>query len=488
MHIAPSDPPLQLPGGRRYVAPPVDINRVVQKPISQAQVKDPREFQIQQIRRRFAPKEELQGGRNSFAFQMAPSDPDFPFEMTALQCVLYVPLSYPSGGRPSLEVKNKEMGRGYQINVERGFDRLVETSPRATLLSLMNTLDKQLETLLAEPKAETIKIIPNKASSGLKHDPISAQKPSESIIIRGPKSGSVEAKDLQSYSSEQRQVAQARRTAEIRQLEARLGRLPLFSKSSDGTRYTIPIQPRKPDELPVPLQSVNAVLICVPLLYPLEQCKIEVPGVTEEAAYNLRCGFERRVQSSPDIALMGHINYLAQYMHTLAMELPKESSIDDKPSIVEITQPELKEPRVDEAPIAGLFEDKDDRSHIKVIPRPPEWIMVGDEDEDDSDDAYSYNSEDDFSDQADDDHHPAVEPDSSVATANPERGVLLSFPYLELYGIDLLEILSLSITIKCERCKDTMDISNLHDASKSGSGVRSEHCKKCAHGLSIGIF
>lgn len=90
-----------------------------------------------------------------------PSDPNFPFEIAALDCVLSVPNVYPSL-KPSLAVTNKEMGRGFQINIETGFDATVEASPNGTLLQYLKSLDKQLEELLAAPKADTAKLIVHK--------------------------------------------------------------------------------------------------------------------------------------------------------------------------------------------------------------------------------------------------------------------------------------------------------------------------------------
>ena len=60
--------------------------------------------------------------------------------MVGLECVLHVPTTYPKEVRPSIDVKNKEMGRDYQINVERGFARLAESRPQSTLLGLTNSL------------------------------------------------------------------------------------------------------------------------------------------------------------------------------------------------------------------------------------------------------------------------------------------------------------------------------------------------------------
>lgn len=38
-------------------------------------------------------------------FQMRSSDPDFPFDIEALDCILCVPFDYSESGKPSLTVK-----------------------------------------------------------------------------------------------------------------------------------------------------------------------------------------------------------------------------------------------------------------------------------------------------------------------------------------------------------------------------------------------
>ena len=66
------------------------------------------------------------------------------------------------------------------------------------------------------------------------------------------------------------------------------------------------------------------------------------------------------------------------------------------------------------------------------------------------------------------------------STQNPERGTALSFPFIELYGIELLEVVILNITVKCERCKEATEIKGL----KNGI-TKSESCRKCASPLGI---
>lgn len=427
-----------------------------------------------------------QDGETILAFQMAPSDPDFPFDMSSLECLLHVPTAYPKTGRLSLQVRNKEMGRGYQINVERSFAEMVASSPQATLLDLMKRLDRQLESLLTEPKAETLKIVPNAAGAG------SVRWPEKVTTVHAYDVEKVAASPvpltqphLPAYSSEQKRSAEARRSAETHQLETRLGRLPLFIKSSDGIAYTIPIQPGKPGELPVPLQAVKLVRLYVPIRYPLESCRIELVGIAREAAANTEKGFEQRAKANQESTLLGHINYLAQQMHTLATTIiddPVDAEIDLPIDSLDVS--DLQKPSQ-----TGntLFADETDRSHIIFIPRPPEWTMNIDDEEGSSDDSDEEGSVDEPTDEHDGDE--TLDPNSEAQTTKPERGVLVSLPFLELYSVELLEIVSLSITVKCERCKDTVDIKNLRDSSKIGAaGVRSEYCKKCANPMNVGKF
>ena len=441
---------------------------MVSKPVSRAQVEDPREFQIKQLRRRFSPTETAEDGGTAFTFQMVPSDPDFPFEMEGLECVLHVPSRYPGADRPTLEVKNEEMGREWQNRVEQGFARLVGNSPRGTLLGFMNQIDRQLESLLMDKKEEPITIIPNRIPGKLAPH----TEPSKPAQIAKPATDV--SKPPQTYAPEQRHTASQRREAETSQLQARLGRTPLFSKSSDGIAYTIPITPRKHADLPVPLQGVQKIKLFVPLLYPLQHCRIELQDVNRAVAKTIEKGFERKVNRDEG-TLMGHVNWLAQNMHVLATEVIEEPAVEadlPQPEPVEVGEAAHQE-KVD-----STAKTDDDRSHIKVIPRPPEWIPDNADDESsDSEYSDSYDSGDE-----DEDGGAALEAvPENQSTSGPERGISLSFPSLELYGIELLELASLSITIKCERCKDTMDINNLRDKAQ-----KSESCKKCAMPLSVG--
>ncbi|KAL8771846.1 MAG: hypothetical protein Q9209_002784 [Squamulea sp. 1 TL-2023] len=464
--------------GQRYQPPQVDPSRVVQKPITRLQKEDPRQFQIGQLERRFATTQKIENGRSTLTFQLTPSDPDFPFELTGLECVLHVPDRYPQDGRPSLAVRNRDMPRGYQINVERGFGALAQASLHATLLSLVNALDRQLEALLTGPKAETIKIVSNIPKLHVQqpsHPPRATKTPKETQTIEDTKTVKPQ------FTPDELRDAEAKREAETRQLEARLGRLPTFAKSSDGIVFTVPISPRKPGDLPVPLQALRSVKLLVPLLYPLHPCRIEIPGINKEMATKTENGFNARAQNNKESSLMAHINYFAQHMHTMVIEAKVEAP-DPDPDRILVDRLRLEGIEVQDQKAA---EPEDDRSHIKIIPRPPEWAMGSDEDTDsDEDSSDPYDSGDDSEDAGSQDGHEDKQAQASASEDQPtavvERGVSLNFPSLELHSIELLELASLSISIKCTRCKTSSDMTNLRSSSPQDSS-----CPKCAQPCSV---
>lgn len=179
---------------------------------------------------------------------------------------------------------------------------------------------------------------------------------------------------------------------------------------------------------------------------------------------------------------MKYVNMLAQNMHMFAA-VSSESDIQEKsPPLVSdsaTTEKGSADHGTVDKPVVTL--DADDRTHLHVIPRPPEWDISNRRDT-------SSSSEESDTHDSGDESEPgeATVPSSStndpaaVAHNTPERGISLSLPQLEMYSIELLEIVSLSITVKCLRCKDSLDIHNLRDSS-----TRSESCKKCASPFTV---
>jgi len=465
-----------------------DSSRVVPKPVPERQVKDARTYQTDQIRRRYSPKESTVGnGDTSFLFNLSPSDPDFPFDLDHLECDLRVPRSYPSQP-PRLFVKNSNIPRGFAINIEKGWDQLVKEKRGATLLALTNALDKKLESFLTEKKAETIKLVAFKDTRHLDAAPTSSNTPP----VAAPPSAAPTKQPVpapvsrpyipeESYTRDQINEAKARRAQEVRQLEARMGRLPLYHKSSDGIVYTLPIEPKRRTNLPIGLQAVKSVQLIIPLLYPLQTLRILLNDVDSSDAEPVEELFSKKADEQKQMSLTSHVNYLAQNLHLLAKQAAAQATPSQTSAPVADSQQLNPDMEAKEAEHTSTLANTGDRPHLHVIPRPPEWSLAHDSEEDDSD--YS----DDEEDYDQEDGGAAIEQPSSssslgAAAVNQtaEKGTALTFPSVELHGIELLQISILNLIVKCDRCKTLNEVTNLKDGvEKVGS------CKKCATAFAV---
>lgn len=414
----------------------------------------------------------------TLTFALEPSDPDFPFEITGgLKCVLHIPADFPKL-KPALRITNKDMERGFQINVERGFDMIWGETTNPTLLRAMNLLDRQLEAILTGKKAQTIKLVVNRGHPAPAAVPAqNQQQPSASIPAPQPPRPAAPI-----ISAERREQARTKRQAEVQVLKHRLGRDPSFSEIADGTIYNVPVEPRKRDALPTSLKSVKAVRLYVPEMYDIDPCSIEVLGVEGQEAMNVEQAFSNRAMSMTEMSLMAHLNYLTQNMHVMAAERAPSSTAIQPVVGSDFAEADPVSEAVATRPVTSVataVENEEHDSHIKIIPRPPEWVTRSDmqENEDNSSDSSDYSTFD----EASDEDETTDTPDTSdqPASATRERGVMLSLPHLELHNIELLELITLSLTVKCERCKDTMDINAIKP-------MRAASCKKCAYPFAIG--
>ncbi|KAJ5125835.1 hypothetical protein N7526_008012 [Penicillium atrosanguineum] len=435
-----------------------------QRPVSKIEQKDPREFQINQLRRRFRPEEKTDEKGVTLSFGMAPSDPDFPFELDKLQCVLHVPVSYPSAGRPTLSVTNPEMEAAYRVNVGRGFDDIVDYTLRSngqgTLLSWMNSLDKQLERLLITlERGPKLTFVANVGQAPAPREqkpqlmPTSQhelpQSKGKAAVKVAPAPAPVSKAPIarKTHTATEKSQAEKRRSMEIKQLEARLGRLPMFQKRTD-TSWIVPIQPNKVDRLPRSLQTIKTVKLLVPQLYPLELSSIEIQANDSPEARSVETGFTEWVEKNSQMNLVSQVNYLASNMHAFAKT--------PLPEVAEYSQHEHEHVQSDAESSAPepsngvLIEADGDRPHLHVIPRPPEWSVPDSNSDSEITDESSYDEEYSEEEEGEDTSEGGA-PVPAAADDTPGRGVALSFPFMELYGIELLELVHLAITVKCFR-------------------------------------
>ncbi|KAF4807429.1 hypotheticall protein [Colletotrichum siamense] len=451
-------------------------DRVVPKPVPAAQAKDPRGYQLGQLRKRFSPRESTVdgGAATSLVFKLKPSDPDFPFELEHLDCDLRVPEDYPEAA-PVLHVRNSDIPRGFGVNVERGWDRLVRERQGASLLALTYALDKNLEVFLSEQKADTVKLVSFKDTKDTRHleaaGAAGASSPAPAAKAPSQKPAPVRRYEPEEYfTQEEMAAAKARRAQETRQLETRMGRLSLYRRSPDGIVYTLPLEPRRRGELPSGLQSVKTVHLIVPLLYPLQPLRIQINECESQDAEPLEELFVRKAAEQKQMTLTSHLNYLAQNMHALA----KQALAPPKPAKTEPAVAPEKDAKA-KAPEAGADED---RSHVKVIPRPPEWdrqARHGADADADDDTSDSYDSDDSSNDGG---ANLDAEAPTLSSGLTPERGTSISFPDIELHSIELFQVSILNLSVKCTRCKTANEITGLrHEAPQTAS------CRKCAAGF-----
>ncbi|KAI0966141.1 hypothetical protein F4678DRAFT_450193 [Xylaria arbuscula] len=448
-------------------------SRVVEKPVPTSQQKNPRRYQLDQIKRRFSPTlGTLQNGTTTVRFQLKPSDPDFPFELERLDCELHVPASYPEEP-PTLSVKNKDIPRGFCVNVERGWDKLVLEKQNATLLTLVTALDKHLEVFLSEQKVETVTLISFKDTRHFDQSTTPLGETSASTLEADPPKPSAPTQKTyvpeESFTEEQITKAKARRAQEIRQLEARMGRIALYQKSADGVVYTLPLEPRRWAELPQGLQPVKSVQLIIPLLYPLQALRILLNDAESQDAEPLEEAFTTRAAQQHQMTLMNHLNYLSQNMHTMAKEIETAKKTQLAPASSNLVDEHTsKSPTTEGTPV---MDGADAKGHVHIIPRPPEWSYAHESDNSNSDSEFWDSSTDSEEGGARMEPHASH---TSGAAQQVERGTAISFPTIELYGIELLQVSILNISSKCQRCKTLNDITGLKpEAEKAIS------CKKC---------
>jgi len=363
------------------------------------------------------------------------------------------------------------MARGFQINVEKGFDELGSRYPNKNLLGLLNELDKNLEEYLTIQKAATVKIVANKRqeTTGPLHEPEApkvAAAPFVPVLSR--------------YSNDELRQAKVRRDAEIGQLETRLGRSKLFSKASDGVAFNVPLQVPDSSAIPTSLRLLRETALIVPEVYPLEPCTIVLRGVEGPDAENVEVAFEKRVMEKTELTLMAHINYLTQNLAKLAVDpnpTPVAASVadeeEDNSAVIS---------KISDMPAAGSVDPN--RPHLRYIARPPEWNVQQQDEDSSGAETSDYESDDDSDEDIESSVGGAAIP--TAVSSGVERGVQVSFPGLDSTGIETLQVAKLSLSVKCDRCKEQADIRNIVPAAVDTSSIhRTETCQKCSATLTI---
>ncbi|KAG0321780.1 hypothetical protein BGZ97_010459 [Linnemannia gamsii] len=527
-----------------------------------------RSFEINQLASRFAssfaPRSSssfsLIPGRSTadqeesdmFELKIVPSDPDFPYEISALHVLLVVPKSYPT--KPcSVQVLNRDIPKGFATNLERGFDQAAAQQQKS-LLAHLNWLDVNMEHLLQKPPAPTIRFIghANKSSSNspmgkssparetaspVLPPPLPPSKPAPTPAPRQPqqqppRQQPTPAPVQKTYTQAERDQANQQRQKQLNQIQARFRS---SYESLSPTSFNISLESTDKEKMPVKWQGPLWIVLLVPVLYPLEDCDIRLrengnnPEIEIWRARNVEQGFRKIAATMPQLSLFQLLNQLNRDLKDL-MSLPQSSTSSpaqtpariSSPSpspqspLVSTTQPTpLSMPKDTKYSGQGSSRSKtfnetdriDHKANVIYVNAAQELRkgnfdiiqdhgVITSDDEDDDDDSETEeeegSSEEDYnrptttndgndSDEEDsqrdtDDEEEETEKKTGgggpqIETA-PKRGIEIRMPDLKLDHISLLYCRSLSLLVRCNRCKALVDMPELvPDAPLSSSSA-----------------
>jgi hypothetical protein len=185
---------------------------------------------------------------------MAPSDPDFPFELDALKILLTIDKDYPTSS-PTIRIKNTEIPRELISKVENGWKTYAQANRNMILLDLFKWLDKNLEQLLISKEEKQVESSINNS--------IRFYKPEEIKVSSKIQEHSLETQDeTQEIDSQQSEMIQS---------------LNIQDQPVNKSSNNLPINTHKGTQLRVPkVQLVNIGLLkCISLAISLNcpRCK-----------------------------------------------------------------------------------------------------------------------------------------------------------------------------------------------------------------------
>ncbi|KAK6197847.1 uncharacterized protein RJT21DRAFT_122650 [Scheffersomyces amazonensis] len=245
------------------------------------------------------------------SFIIKPSDPDFPFDLDRLKINLSIPAKYPQE-RPSIVVLNEEIPRGFAVNIEIGFRRIVNLAQNliekdeeielvsgSGLLSIILTLDKYLELFLKQEKKDTIKFVKNikkkvaapSPEPTLNHQPSPEKKEHKQNKVEPKNNNNIDPKVIEA------------RDELVEELINKLGKdnTKLFKRNKQESQYkiTLPILSHQAESIPN-LWKLNQgldIMIKIPIDYPQSPSNI---NIANNFNTNLILKYEANKETSKD--------------------------------------------------------------------------------------------------------------------------------------------------------------------------------------------
>ncbi|KAI9271573.1 hypothetical protein BDA99DRAFT_500427 [Phascolomyces articulosus] len=305
-----------------------------------------------------------------------PSDPDFPFELDMLRLQIRIPANYPKESC-TIIVMNTDIPKGFAFNLEKGFETYTKQAS-TTLVRQMNWLDKNMETLLQQEPATTMRFVstapkpkPEEESSGLmapalpddfiaaattkvNHNmaaaaaaaaaeassssssvpAIASSSPSSSKPITkeqkqkstSPPPRQLDADAVPFFTSSQLSEAAEKREKEIGQLQARFrGSYKSLRNDHAETVVQLMLNLEDPDfSYKDVFNKELKVKYHIPIQYPLLPCTIEVENkaLGEDEARDISYVFAEHVEKSKR-TLFQNLNWLNRNLETI-LQYPPE--------------------------------------------------------------------------------------------------------------------------------------------------------------------
>ncbi|OAD71866.1 hypothetical protein PHYBLDRAFT_73488 [Phycomyces blakesleeanus NRRL 1555(-)] len=337
--------------------PTVSARPAMRPPKPSLRPEQVRQVELSQLERRYRSSfRTVRTTEESTVVRLAivPSDPDFPFELEALQLQLDIPVDYPAK-HCSVKVMNPEIPPGFAFHLERGYD--VYASKRtSTLVRQMDWMDKNMEILLQEPPAPTVKFVfnnnashedtltrlsnleissptqtenkpenpkkvkkPRKPKQPKQPDqpkkPKKPEHPAQPPAIDAPQS--TNSTPTISYTHDQLEEASKKREQELRQLQARF-RSTYKVLECDKNRIVVEIKvPLTDPDFTFSQKFGNELQVdySIPSLYPLESCSVEIKNDTEYRRV-IKDTFADYVKDGAH-SLFSNLNWLNQKLPTI---------------------------------------------------------------------------------------------------------------------------------------------------------------------------
>lgn len=436
-----------------------DPNRRVARP--KPNKENQRFNEINQVKRRWKSVTEQipedaarDAGATTLTFDMAPSDPDFPFEISFLQVKMIVPKNYPKE-MPAIEVQNKDIPKGFALNVDAGFYSIAkEHLGRTSLLRIMYQLDNRLEEFLKMDKAKTIKIVkyaqkkpsPEPAASKPK-----AFNPSANVFV--PKAAAPAPTPAAQIFVPPKVAAEQKRQVEL--LRARIKDLPLHKETASGCYYSLNrLEIYQSFSTPEIFQNkpVLKARLFVPKRFPeTRDVRIELLEVPQKIGRVVEQNFARFAKYTTEKwTLTALVNYFVTKFTKLC------DDIDDVKE-THVSKDKGKEKEEAEVETAQTKDVTTEETKVAEVTEGVEKVSLDDDNKKDNDGKETSTAEE--AEGAEEDTKVTSYTDD-VPTLEP-RGTEIKLSGIELVNIGVLECSTLNLTVNCSRCKTANDIQGI---------------------------